>query len=174
MMAKTLRGKGECSLCGRLFTSWRRMQHHRAAEHAPKTSEDIGSVVRLHPRKRHRERRTAVKSITELKGLHDVRTVISAHTRSASRHKGTPYLEIMSLGMEKLRLDTELARLTRFRTRIEGRLDEIRDFMEDRLNTVREEDSAANGSPAESTRGNRAQGGAGAAPRNWRTMKVEY
>lgn len=182
MTAKTLRAKAECGSCGRLFTSWGRMQHHHAAEHAPKTSEDISRVPPLRPqssreprrRGRHQERRTAVRSITELQGLHDIRTVISTHARSSSRHKGTPYLEIMSLGMEKLRLDTELARLTRFRTRIEGRLSEIRNLMEERLNMVRGEDSAGSDSPTESMGGNRAQGGAGTAPRNWRTMRVEY
>lgn len=161
MPTKTLRGKDECSSCGRLFTSWRRLQQHRAAEHAPKTSEDI-------------RRRAAVKGITELAGLHDIRTVISTHARSASRHKGTPYLEMMSLSMEKLRLEAELARLTKFRTRVEGRLSGIRVLMEERVNMVLGEDPAGNDAPDERTSGNRAQKDAPTPPRDWRTMKVGY
>lgn len=30
-----------CRACLRPFTSWRRLQHHWAAEHAPRTLEDI-------------------------------------------------------------------------------------------------------------------------------------
>lgn len=182
MPTKTLRGNGECSSCGRLFSSWGRLQHHRAAEHAPKTSEDISRAPRSRPRnsnerrrrEQHGERNTAVKSITELRGLRDMRTAISTHTRSTSRHKGTPYLEIMSLGMEKLRLETEQARLTKFRTRVERRLSEVRNLMEERLKMVQGENPAGNDSPNESTSGNRAQEDAPTTSRNWRTMRVEY
>ena len=34
----------QCAKCGGVFTSMMRLQHHRAAEHAPKTLKDIRAV----------------------------------------------------------------------------------------------------------------------------------
>jgi hypothetical protein len=31
----------QCHRCGKVFTSMMRLQHHRAADHAPKTLKDI-------------------------------------------------------------------------------------------------------------------------------------
>lgn len=31
----------QCNRCGKMFTSHMRLQHHRAAEHSPKTLKDI-------------------------------------------------------------------------------------------------------------------------------------
>jgi len=33
-----------CNKCGKVFTSLMRLQHHSAAEHAPKTLKDIRTV----------------------------------------------------------------------------------------------------------------------------------
>jgi len=33
-----------CSKCGKLFTNLMRLQHHKAAEHAPKILKDIRTV----------------------------------------------------------------------------------------------------------------------------------
>lgn len=41
MQAKTRSQSGQCRFCKRSFTSWVRLQHHWAAEHALKTSQDI-------------------------------------------------------------------------------------------------------------------------------------
>jgi hypothetical protein len=75
---------------------------------------------------------------SELKGLRDIRTCISTHSRSTSRHKGTPYLEILALGMERLHLEAELARVAKRQRRIETRLEEMRQVMGDRLTQVRD------------------------------------
>ena len=108
-----------------------------------------------------------MKGNADLKGLRNGRTAISTHSRSTSRHKGTPYLEILALGMEKLRLETEVARLTKRVARIEARLGEIGHTLEDRLNTV------AEGAPTDSSaptprRGPPIRG------RGWKTVSVEY
>ncbi len=33
-----------CERCGEVYTSLMRLQHHRAAEHAPRTSRDIATA----------------------------------------------------------------------------------------------------------------------------------
>lgn len=45
-----------CDRCDKVFTSLMRLQHHRAAEHAPKTLKDIRTVkdVRTRPSLRRR------------------------------------------------------------------------------------------------------------------------
>ena len=83
-----------------------------------------------------------MKNVNDLRKLRDIRTGISTHSRSVSRTRGTPYLEILSLGMEKLRLETERAQLLRNKERIDRRLAEIRHILGDRLDTVQEEISA--------------------------------
>jgi hypothetical protein len=70
-----------------------------------------------------------MKRATELKTLGDIRTGISTHTRSVPRHKGSTYLDILSLGMEKLRLETGLGWLARRRGRQEQRLQEVQEIM---------------------------------------------
>jgi hypothetical protein len=37
----------QCKTCDRTFTSMMRLQHHRAAEHAPKTVKDICTRKKL-------------------------------------------------------------------------------------------------------------------------------
>lgn len=82
---------------------------------------------------------------SEMKGLRDIKTAVSAHVRSTSRHEGTPYLEILALGMEKLRLTKESANLSMRRERVQARLEEIRGVMDARLDQVREEGPPADG-----------------------------
>ncbi len=36
-----------CNKCGKVFTSLMRLQHHKAAEHAPKTLKDIRTMRNL-------------------------------------------------------------------------------------------------------------------------------
>lgn len=38
------RHANSCRRCGRSFSSWQRLQHHQAAEHAPQTLRDIRVV----------------------------------------------------------------------------------------------------------------------------------
>ena len=104
---------------------------------------------------------------SHIKGLADMRTVISTHYRSTSRHEGTPYLEILALGMEKLRLEKEVEGLAKREERIRKRLAEIKTLMETRVDLVRED--APRGAKE---RGPREQ----PAPRGgpWQTMTVQY
>ena len=114
-----------------------------------------------------------MSSTSDLKGLRDIKTAISTHSRSASRHKATPYLEISSFGLEKLRLETELARLAKRQGRIEPRLGEIRQLLGERVTRIQEEqpetDPAGKAGVDE-----RATEARRSVPPNLRTMKVEY
>jgi hypothetical protein len=80
-----------------------------------------------------------MKRATELKTLGDMRTIVSTHTRSAPRHRGSTYLDVLSLGMEKLRLETELAWHARRQGRLELRLRELQETMGKRLLEVQRE-----------------------------------
>ncbi|MDO8751646.1 MAG: hypothetical protein Q7K03_10985 [Dehalococcoidia bacterium] len=115
-----------------------------------------------------------MKSVVDVKGLGDIRTAISTRSRSASRHKGTPYLEIMSLGMQKLRLSSEQERLAERVERVDARLGELRCALQERLTMVAEE-SPAGSNPQPRPAGiprSTEQGPARSRP--WKTMAVEY
>ena len=115
-----------------------------------------------------------MKSVNELKGLCDVSTAISSHRRSASRHKGTPYLEILSLGMEKLRLEAELAQLTKRRHRTENRLGQIRSTIAERLSTVQEEAAPVPDAPVVDANKKQTPKSRPSGSRSWSTMTLEY
>lgn len=110
----------------------------------------------------------------ELKSLRDIGTAKSRRSRSASRHKGTPYLEILSLGMGKLRLETELARLAKRQQLIENQLDEIRRIMAKRLSAVQEEAPSVPDAPAVGANEKQTPERRPSGPRNWSTMTLEY
>ena len=101
-----------------------------------------------------------------MKGLADMRTAISAHYRSASRHEGTPYLEVLALGMEKLRLEKEVEGIGKREERIRKRLAEIKTLMEKRASQVQEDAPPSSEAPRYVE-----QPQAGG---SWRTMPVEY
>ncbi|MBI4339406.1 MAG: hypothetical protein HY680_05585 [Chloroflexi bacterium] len=108
-----------------------------------------------------------MRGVKHIKGVADVRTAISAHYRNTSRTKGTPYLEILSLGMEKLRLESELEALDKRKQRIHSRLDEIRDSLDATIQEVQEKDHTAS-EASNGTAANLPTGGP------WHTMKAEY
>jgi len=115
-----------------------------------------------------------MKRPPELKTLGDIRTIISTHTRSVPRHKGSTYLDILSLGMEKLRLETELGWQARRRGRLEHRLQEVQEVMGKRLVELQHEPPPA-GLPPTPTGGQNhplvaveANGGC------WRSMTIGY
>jgi hypothetical protein len=101
-----------------------------------------------------------------MKGVSDIRTAVSRHCRSASRHQGTPFLEIMALGMEKLRLEREVEGLGKREDRIRKRLAEIRALTESRIGQVQKDDTPGPEAPRHGEQP-RARG-------PWRTMAVEY
>ncbi len=115
-----------------------------------------------------------MKGNADLKGLRDVRTAISTHSRSTSRHKGTPYLEILALGMEKLRLKTALSQINDRVGRIEARLKELNQALEERLQMVSEETPAKPAATGKAGREPSTSKGSPKAPPGFKTMKVEY
>ena len=108
-----------------------------------------------------------MRGVSHIKGVADMRTAISTHYRSTSRHEGTPYLEIMAMGMERLRLERDLEWLGKREERIRKRLAEIKPLLEKRDGQVQDDDHP--GTKA-STPGEQSAPGGGP----WRTMKVEY
>ncbi len=107
-----------------------------------------------------------MRSVSHMKGVADIRTAVSGHCRSASRHQGTPFLEIMALGMEKLRLEREVEGFAKREERIRKRLAEIRVLTESRIGQVQKDDPPGPEAPRHVEQP-RAGG-------PWRTMAVEY
>lgn len=70
-----------------------------------------------------------MRSVTQLKSLGDIRTTISTHARSTPRQRGSTYLQVYLLDMERQRLQTELLMLTKRQRRINARLAEIHEEM---------------------------------------------
>ncbi len=115
-----------------------------------------------------------MRGVVDINSLRDIRTAITTHSRSASRHKGTPYLEILSLGMEKLRLNSEMARLTERVERVDTWLDELRHALRERLAMVAEE-SPTGSNPRPRPAGiPRSTEQGPARNRPWKTVAVEY
>lgn len=114
-----------------------------------------------------------MRSVTELKGLGDISTTISTHTHSTPRHKGTTYLEILSLGMEKQRLQVELGMLLKRKRRIDDRLAEIREAMLKLVGQVEDESSSIPGPLPAPARVGPAPKLSGIPPKT-RTMTLEY
>ena len=113
-----------------------------------------------------------MNSMTNLKSLGDIRSVVSTHTRSTPRHKGSAYLDTLSLGMEKQRLEAELAWLARRRGRIELRLQEIRKIMEGLLEKVASELPAS--SDSATPEGNARPPAVRARRGNWKHLTLSY
>ncbi|MBI2919102.1 MAG: hypothetical protein HYY01_14090 [Chloroflexi bacterium] len=114
-----------------------------------------------------------MRSITELKSLGDIRTTISTHARSTPRHKGTTYLEILSLGMERQRLQAELAAIAKRQHRIEARVAEINTAILKLVNQVEEESSSVSSPPPSPARGTPAPNLSSIPPKS-RMMSLEY
>ena len=107
------------------------------------------------------------------KGLEELKTVTTHHVSSKPPRKGTTYLDLFTLSMERQRLEQELAGIERRRKRISNRLAEVQRAMEKLTNEVREgkaiQGSSANPAPAVSL-------SAKTEPeeRQWKKMTVNY
>jgi hypothetical protein len=66
-----------------------------------------------------------MRSVTDARGLGDLRTAITSRIHAKPPRKGTAHLDLYLLDMERQRLEKELARLERRRERIQGHLAEI-------------------------------------------------
>lgn len=109
-----------------------------------------------------------MRGVSDLKGVGDIRTALSAHLRSTSRQKGTPYQEIFAFGMEKLRLEREMEVIGRRLERTRRRLDEANEVIASRIGYIRQEARPDPPSAGETEQGRPAAGG------RWRTMTVRY
>lgn len=66
-----------------------------------------------------------MKSVTDARGLSDLRTAITGRVHSKPPQKGATHLDLYLLDMEKQRLEQELALLERRRARIQEHLAEV-------------------------------------------------
>jgi hypothetical protein len=96
------------------------------------------------------------REVRRAKGLTELKTVITRHIAAKPPRKGTTYLDLFALSMEKQRLEQELAGIERRRKRVLDRLAEVQTAMEKLVN-------AARNTSTEPTTG-----------RQWKKMPVEY
>jgi hypothetical protein len=114
-----------------------------------------------------------MKEIIRAKGLGDLRTVTTHHIPSKPPRKGTTYLDLFALSMERQRLEQELAGIERRRKHIFDRLAEVQSSMEKLVDTAQQEKAAQSSSamPAANQQVASIQQPEG---RQWKRMPVEY
>jgi hypothetical protein len=105
------------------------------------------------------------KEVRRVKGLTELKTVITRHVAAKPPRKGTTYLDLFALSMERQRLEQELAGIERRRKRVFDRLAEVQTAMEKLVN-------AAQNTSAEPTRQAACTEQHG--ERQWKKMPVEY
>ncbi len=114
-----------------------------------------------------------MKDVTRAKGLGDLRTVTTHHIPSKQPRKGTTYLDLFALSMERQRLEQELAGIERRRQRILDRLSEAQKDMDELLSTAQQEreaqSSSVNPSPGHCQRKAGKQAG-----QQWKKIAVGY
>jgi len=114
-----------------------------------------------------------MEEVTRAKGLSDLRTATTHHVPSKPPRKGTTYLDLYSLSMEKQRLEKELSRLEHQKKRVAERLAELQRAME-KLDQTAQQERAALMSSAK--RGGEQQMPSSEQPggRRWKKMAVDY
>lgn len=80
------------------------------------------------------------------KGLDELRTVTTHHIASKPPRKGTTYLDLFALSMERQRLEQELVGIERRRKRILDRLADVKSSMEKLMNEAQEDKVAESSS----------------------------
>jgi hypothetical protein len=108
-----------------------------------------------------------MKDVTSAKGLSDLRTATTHHVASKPPRKGTTYLDLYSLSMEKQRLEKELSRLEQRKKRIHERLEEVQRVM-GKLERAAQVSSAKPGTDQQTASGEQPKG------RQWKKMAVDY
>ena len=107
------------------------------------------------------------------KGLGDLRTVTTHHVASKPPRKGTTYLDLFALSMEKQRLEQELTGILRRCQRISERLTEADSAMEKLVEKAQQE-KATQGSSAKPVTGQPAKPIPQYEGRQWKKIPVEY
>lgn len=80
------------------------------------------------------------------KGLDELKTVTTHHLASKPPRKGTTYLDLFALSMERQRLEQELAGIERRRKRILDRLADVQHAMEKLMDAAQQEKAAESSS----------------------------
>lgn len=114
-----------------------------------------------------------MKDIARARGLGDLRTATTHHIPSKPPRKGTTYLDLFALSMEKQRLEQELAGVERRRKRIVDRLAEAQKAMTNLVNEAQQEKAAQSfsskpGADQQVASGEQRSG------RQWKKMAVDY
>lgn len=112
-----------------------------------------------------------MKDIARAKGLGDLRTVTTHHIPAKPPRKGTTYLDLFALSMEKQRLEQELAGIERRRQRVLNRLAEVGGSME-KLVEAAQQEKADEGIAAEP--GSHQEAASERPGGQWKKMAVEY
>ena len=77
-----------------------------------------------------------------VKGLDELRTVTTHHIPAKPPRKGTTYLDLFALSMERQRLEQELVGIERRRKRILNRLADVQQAMEKLMDKAQQEKTA--------------------------------
>jgi len=106
------------------------------------------------------------------KGLGELRTVTTHHITAKPPRKGTTYLDIFVLSMERQRLEQELVSVERRRKRILNRLAEAQSSMEKLMNDAQQEKVAESSSaePVAALQSTKEPSG----EQQWKKMTVNY
>ena len=107
------------------------------------------------------------------KGLAELRTATTHHIASKPPRKGTNYLDIFVLSMERQRLEQELAGIERRRKRILNHLADVQTAMEKLMNVAQpgntgENHPSASAVSPESAAGQKQEG------QQWKKMAIGY
>ena len=113
-----------------------------------------------------------MNEIARAKGLGELRTVTTHHITAKPPRKGTTYLDIFVLSMERQRLEQELVSIERRRKRILNRLAEAQKAMEKLMNDAQHEktDECSSAAPVTLPRSVKEPPRAQA----WKKMTVNY
>ena len=106
------------------------------------------------------------------KGLGELRTVTTHHITSKPPRKGTTYLDIFVLSMERQRLEQELVSIEQRRKRILNRLAEAQSAMEKLMNDAQHEkaDESSSAEPVPVLQSAKEPSG----EQVWKKMTVDY
>lgn len=88
-----------------------------------------------------------MKDVTRAKGLGDLRTATTHHIPSKPPRKGTTYLDLFALSMERQRLEQEMAGIERRRKRILDRLAGVGEGMDKLIISAQQEKEAQSSTP---------------------------
>jgi hypothetical protein len=107
------------------------------------------------------------------KGLDELRTVTTHHIASKPPRKGTTFLDLFALSMERQRLEQELVGIDRRRQRILNRLANVQSAME-KLTDVAQEDKESENFSSEPVTVLRSVAEVPSEARQWKKMTVNY